>query len=461
MQAPTPSAPRPSAALAPCSPDGAKPTFKRAKGGVAEVSTAWLADNRCKVKVVDVREAAELVSGRLTFGEHIPLGQVQALASERFDPSAPIVLVCRSGRRSMRAALALEEAGFTQVASMSGGMLLWEAEGRPVKKGPLSALPPNTKQLEAPTAPIGADAIEAHVGASTALRWVKAAALLLHGKESCVDGRDDTSVIGTPGGDAGELLLTLATLEHTRGTPLTEAEVRHLFDEHLEAFGRFGMHTDHHAVGPLANDPRFADAIDELGLEGFLAHPPRDLEGPLADALTDAAHIGCGHLRLILQHPDAYNVRPALTRALIRVALERRWQGEAVELTVLEGEHNESAVVNVLLDEPVHSFTRIPTVPPRVNGHAIFVNHPEVTSWIREENAHFVFGSEAWTDDSPERRAAFLHEMAALGQQQLNATLGFLASGLPVYEAHVRKDGVTVVEAKPGAPKGKAAVAKH
>jgi rhodanese-related sulfurtransferase len=455
----SPSAPAAGPALASCDSGGKLPSFKRAMGGVAEVTTAWLAEHRCKVRVVDVREAAELVAARLPFGEHVPLGQVQSVAAERYDPSEPIVLVCRSGRRSMRAALALEEAGFTEVASMAGGMLLWEAESRPVNKGPLSAARPTPHAPASTSAPIGVDAIAAHVGDPASLKWVKAAALLLHGKESCVDGRDDTAVIGTPGGDAGELLLTLAALEHTRGSPLSDAEVRALFDAHLDAFGRFGMHTDQHAVGPLATDPRFADAIDAQGLEGFLAHPPRALEGALADALTDPAHVGCGHLRLILQHPDAYSVRPALTRALIRVALQRRWQGEPVELTLLEGDHTESAVVNVLLDVPVRSFTRIPTVAPRVGGHAIFVNHPEVTAWIREENAHFVFGSSAWTDDSPERRATFLQALHTLGKQQLGATLGFLAKGLPVYEAHIDKRGVRVVEVKPAAPKAKPAVA--
>jgi hypothetical protein len=45
------------------------------------------------------------------------------------------------------------------------------------------------------------------------VRWVKMAALLLHGKSSCVDGRDDHGVIGTPGGDAGEFLLALTSIE--------------------------------------------------------------------------------------------------------------------------------------------------------------------------------------------------------------------------------------------------------
>ena len=41
----------------------------------------------------------------------------------------PIVIVCRSGRRSRRAASALQQLGITNVAILDGGMLAWEAAG--------------------------------------------------------------------------------------------------------------------------------------------------------------------------------------------------------------------------------------------------------------------------------------------------------------------------------------------
>ena len=47
---------------------------------------------------------------------------------------------------------------------------------------------------------VGVDAaaraqIEAHIGDPHSVRWVKMAALLLHGKSSCVDGRDDNGCV--------------------------------------------------------------------------------------------------------------------------------------------------------------------------------------------------------------------------------------------------------------------------
>ena len=42
---------------------------------------------------------------------------------------ARLVLVCRSGRRSMRAAELLQAKGYTNVLILQGGMLAWEAAG--------------------------------------------------------------------------------------------------------------------------------------------------------------------------------------------------------------------------------------------------------------------------------------------------------------------------------------------
>jgi rhodanese-related sulfurtransferase len=45
----------------------------------------------------------------------------------------PILLVCRSGRRSTRAMHWLIDLGFQQVVNLKGGILSWKAMGRPVE----------------------------------------------------------------------------------------------------------------------------------------------------------------------------------------------------------------------------------------------------------------------------------------------------------------------------------------
>lgn len=101
--------------------------------GVPEVTARWVSNNLGRVRIVDVREAAELVSelGKIEGVDHVPLGTLsQACAG--WDRDEPLVVLCRSGGRSARAAMLLEERGFRRVASMDGGMLEWNARGLPV-----------------------------------------------------------------------------------------------------------------------------------------------------------------------------------------------------------------------------------------------------------------------------------------------------------------------------------------
>ena len=84
--------------------------------------------------VLDVRQPEELVGppGRLSGATFIPLGELQQRLSEISDRhEGPIVLVCRSGSRSIIAAAILIEAGFQNVSSMAGGMQAWRQRGYP------------------------------------------------------------------------------------------------------------------------------------------------------------------------------------------------------------------------------------------------------------------------------------------------------------------------------------------
>jgi rhodanese-related sulfurtransferase len=80
--------------------------------------------------VVDVREEYEWDAGRIDGAEHIELTQLPARAEELPDDRT-IIFVCRVGARSAMAADALSRAGF-DARTMAGGMVRWQAEGRPV-----------------------------------------------------------------------------------------------------------------------------------------------------------------------------------------------------------------------------------------------------------------------------------------------------------------------------------------
>lgn len=97
--------------------------------GNPEVSATWLAEHLGEVNVLDVREPHELGGplGALPNVENLPL-QNLLTRGVPFDPSEPVVLICRSGRRSALAASALAGAGYGSVASVEGGMLAWTAD---------------------------------------------------------------------------------------------------------------------------------------------------------------------------------------------------------------------------------------------------------------------------------------------------------------------------------------------
>lgn len=76
--------------------------------------------------VIDVREPREFNQGRVPGSQLIPLPRL--LAHPHLAPrDREVVLICRSGRRSARAAAALLAAGHPNVASMEGGMVAWES----------------------------------------------------------------------------------------------------------------------------------------------------------------------------------------------------------------------------------------------------------------------------------------------------------------------------------------------
>ena len=76
--------------------------------------------------VVDVREPREFRRAHIIEASSIPLSRI--LADDVMLPSdRQIVLVCHSGRRSRRAAYALQSIGCMNVSILDGGMLAWEA----------------------------------------------------------------------------------------------------------------------------------------------------------------------------------------------------------------------------------------------------------------------------------------------------------------------------------------------
>lgn len=79
--------------------------------------------------IVDVREPREYSRGHIPEAQLQPLAEIMAVETAVFPTSQPVILVCRRGRRSRRAAHILQQRGVQDVSVMDGGMVAWEAAG--------------------------------------------------------------------------------------------------------------------------------------------------------------------------------------------------------------------------------------------------------------------------------------------------------------------------------------------
>ncbi len=110
--------------------------------GLKTLSVAELKDRlgRGEVLLVDVREPAEHRSECIEGAKLVPLSEVSL---EKIGPSPlPLVLHCRSGRRSEQACRKLlAENPELEIYNLEGGIVAWEAAGYPVRKAKRSLAP--------------------------------------------------------------------------------------------------------------------------------------------------------------------------------------------------------------------------------------------------------------------------------------------------------------------------------
>lgn len=151
-----------------------------------------------------------------------------------------------------------------------------------------------------------------------------------------------------------------------------------------------------------------------------------------ADTHAGAATWGCGHHDRALneENAEAYKIASERVRALSDALLDEVGNGNVrIEMPVLGGDHQEKAVM-IVDDEDA-------TVIPRNGENEVFrydrlrheKNLKSLAAYVREK------GYPGLTDEMLEEAAT----------AQLNATLGLLAKGLPVYTVTF-KDGEPKVE---------------
>jgi rhodanese-related sulfurtransferase len=82
-----------------------------------------------RLAVLDVREDVEWAHGHIDGATHIPLRDLPARLADV--PEGQTLVVCRIGGRSAQAVGYLQQHGHDAV-NLDGGMLEWEAAGRPM-----------------------------------------------------------------------------------------------------------------------------------------------------------------------------------------------------------------------------------------------------------------------------------------------------------------------------------------
>jgi molybdopterin/thiamine biosynthesis adenylyltransferase/rhodanese-related sulfurtransferase len=106
--------------------------LKEARTQIREVTPQEVEALPDGTTVIDVREASEWEQGHLPNALHISKSYVEQQVENAVpDRDAPVVLYCAGGVRSLFAAQTMEELGYTNVASMSGGFQAWKSAGLP------------------------------------------------------------------------------------------------------------------------------------------------------------------------------------------------------------------------------------------------------------------------------------------------------------------------------------------
>jgi len=83
-------------------------------------------DNNEDFQLIDVREEFEYEVSNLG-GLLIPLGGI-LIEADKIAKDKPVVMQCRSGKRSAAAIMQLEQLGYNNLYNLQGGILAWQSE---------------------------------------------------------------------------------------------------------------------------------------------------------------------------------------------------------------------------------------------------------------------------------------------------------------------------------------------
>ena len=89
---------------------------------------AKLKENGETIRVIDIRQPAELNGGVIPGAEALPMHIIPLRISE-FKRDEKLIMVCRSGARSAQVCMFMQQHGYDNVFNLRGGMIAWAGSG--------------------------------------------------------------------------------------------------------------------------------------------------------------------------------------------------------------------------------------------------------------------------------------------------------------------------------------------
>ena len=113
-----------------------RPLLTEASVGGVKVSTADAVQliNRERAVLIDVSDPAEYAAGHAIGARSVPLANLETSRDLPKNKSLPLVVVCPTGQRALRAVGVLKKLGFENVRALAGGFGAWRAANLPVEK---------------------------------------------------------------------------------------------------------------------------------------------------------------------------------------------------------------------------------------------------------------------------------------------------------------------------------------
>jgi hypothetical protein len=295
--------------------------------------------------------------------------------------------------------------------------------------------------------------------------------------EHCVDGRSLLQVIGVPGGNFGEFVMTMTALSKIYPGLLrrlqNEDAVFEIQEKYIRLTGAYYKHTDSEALAALEDRLDLDGWFDgwrsriSTSTEGWrgssslieilIKEPPKDLQEALLWYLILPEYVGCGHIRCLIQNSEEYGIDPEFLRNAIRTFFRILWSGSDVgseiSYEVLQGHHNEGFVMSITNreadQEKITRDSLVALLPPRLFGDNLdsaFVWNPETVAAQRRLIEEVLPEAIGFSGVDVERLGVEVDETS---QKWLGLTLQKLNRGsepLPVYNVHITNLGDKVVD---------------